>query len=170
MLLLSVCSSLGICCWLIVNASIPGGQCLSAAISSRNSMGIRVEATKGTVTAVTSHLQFCCVMATGRRRGLGKTDLSSNLVQLVSCLSWAVGMNIIDSVMALLCYRFCIVNILSSGVAGGGWLEVSKCLTALLESSFEIFLIHIALCLVGPRFSGSSLNFWQVEKLYLHFE
>lgn len=154
----------------MINASIPGGWCLSAGISSRNTTIIHVEATKGTVTAVTSHLQFCCVMATGRMRVLGKTDLSSNLVQLVSCLSRAVGMNISDSVMVLLCYKFSIVNILSSGVAGGGWLEVSKCLTALLESPSEIFLIHITLFLVGPRCSGSSLNFWWIEKLYLHFE
>lgn len=128
MLLMPICSSPGICYSLMISASIPGGQCWSACISYSNTMVIQVGATWGAVTAVMSHLQFCCVLATGRMSMLGKTDLSSNLVQLVSCVSWAVGVNIIYCV--LLCYRLSRAGILSFDVGSRGWLEVSKCLTA----------------------------------------
>lgn len=124
-LLESICSSLGICYWLMIHASIPGGRCLSVCTISRNSTVIQVGATWGAITAVMSHLQLRCVLATGSKRIPGSTALLLTR-QLVSCLSWAMGMHFIYSFTALHCYRLCKANILSRDVAGGSWLDVSK--------------------------------------------
>lgn len=47
----------------------------------------KLEQPEEPLTAAMSHLQWCCVLAAGRMRTMGGTDLSSNLAQLVSCLS-----------------------------------------------------------------------------------
>lgn len=144
MLLVPIWSSLGIFHWLMINASIPGGWCLSACVSSGNTTVARAGATWGAITAVMSHLQLCCMLATAQTRILGKADLPPTLVQLVSC-SHCLSCRNEDYLQH---YRLCLADILPFDVAieEAGW----KCQHAQLQDCIPCtghFLNHLLIFL-----------------------